>query len=258
MVPKVAMLTAQELQEQISNSAEQQLDPSKGSKTIELLGALAQMWDGRDVGIPNTPSALASILTLGILGGGAGYLGGKYGGRLINAIKPGMVDPARMSRTGMLAGAGLGAIPGISLGIGNYYAGKPVLTSSFLNDRGPLRSNFQKQGSAGAAFDPDHFTRLLNEDPVNKATLTPMDRAMATGLVQGAKHMPGRSSSPLITPVDIARMAVGMGSGYMSGSLVGGVFGSLMGLPQQTRDRLVQAGTFAGTVRSMLPLVFSG
>lgn len=257
-IPKVAVMTAAALQDHAANQAFAGMKDPVGSSTIERLGALAQLWDGQIAGIPNKPSALASMLVLGMLGGGLGYSAGRISSGILNRLGGGQfTSPKRMGRTGAALGAAAGLIPGILYAAGNAQAGKPILTGAFLNDRKPFTvPPIYKRANAGAVFDPEHFAKLLNEEPMNRASLTPKDRAMATGLVLGAKHLPGRSASPLITPLDVARMAAGMGSGYLSGSLVGNIFGNLMGLPQAARDRMIQAGTFAGTVRSALPLVF--
>ena len=257
-VSKVATLLADEYQNQLSQQAFNRLSDPMGSPTMERLGALAQFWDGQHVGIPNAPSALASMLMMGMTGAGLGYLGGRVGSKVVNLFGKNL-DEKKVGRMGATLGGVTGAIPGLMLALGNYYAGKPILTSSFLNDRDPyVRRPFAKHASfTGAAFDPDHFRQLVNENPFNRMRMDPRERAMATGLVDGAQHLPGRNQhSSLVTPVDIARMAVGMGSGYASGSLVGNVLGGLMGLPDARRDDLIRAGTFAGAIKSIIPLAF--
>lgn len=266
-VPKIAQISASVLQEAVANDAKRRLGNPGGSGTIERLGAIAQLWSGKNVGIPNSPSALATALTLGILGSGVGYgIGTLSGGAIDLATKagimaPGTVDKRKIRRTLTLGGAALGPLAGALHAAGNYRAGKPLLTGAFLNDRHPLDNPLVKQSmynTSGAVFDADTFARLINEDPTVRKGLDPRERAMATGLVMGAKYLPGRPNSSLVSPVDIGRMAVGMGSGYASGALVGRMLGSLMGLSQPAQDRIIQGGMFAGAVKNMLPLAFPG
>ena len=265
-VPKIAQISAAALQEAVSRSATERLGNPGGSNTIERLGAIAQLWPGQDVGIPNSPSALATTLAMGILGGGIGYgLGSLSGGVIDLATKfgfmtPGTVDKRKLKRNLTIGGALLGPLAGGLHAAGNYKAGKPILTGAFLSDRHPLPSSMIKGAmyTSGAAFDPERFAQLINEDPTVRKGLDPRERAMATGLVMGAKYLPGRTNSSLVTPLDVARMSVGMGSGYASGSLVGNVLGSLMGLSQPAKNRLIQAGMFSGAVRTALPLAFPG
>jgi hypothetical protein len=40
--------------------------------------------------------------------------------------------------------------------------------------------------------------------------------------------------------MDVARISAGMGSGYLSGAIVGKVLGTLTGMPGSTQDRLKQ------------------
>ena len=235
-----------------------QFAENPGSPTIERLGTLAQFWDGKIMGVPNKPSALASMLTLGILGAGLGYGGGALGGSVANRVFGRNVDPKRMRRMGALAGGAVGILPGAFYALLNAKAGKNPLTGDILNDRIPKSSQFKIASGTGAAFDADHFAKLVNENPFNVARLDPRERAMATGLVYGARSLPGRSPSPLVTPVDIGRMAVGMGSGYLSGMIVGKTLGGLMGLPQTQQDKLIRAGVFAGAVKNIIPNLFQG
>jgi hypothetical protein len=59
-----------------------------------------------------------------------------------------------------------------------------------------------------------------------------------------------------ITPLDMAKAAVGMGSGYLSGLLVGKGLGALTGMPEGAQDRLKQVGTYAGVVANLIPAMF--
>ena len=51
----------------------------------------------------------------------------------------------------------------------------------------------------------------------------------------------------------MGRMAVGMGSGYLSGALVGKSPGALTGMPDSAQDELKSVGLWAGIAKSLVP-----
>lgn len=248
-----AINTVAALQDTAANTATQQLQ-RRWSPWVESAGALAQLWDGKVLGVPNKPSALSSALVMGLLGAGLGYGGGRLIGGLTNRVLRASgkeeIDDKLLARNLALAGGAVGPIAGAAHAYGNYMQGEPVLTGAFLNNR------IGKQSSAGAVFNADEFQRLVYEDPFVSMRLNPREQAMATGLVVGAQNLPGKSSSPLVSPIDIARVVAGMGAGYMSGALVGNTLGRLMGLPGGARDAIIRAGTFSGAIKSLLPLAY--
>ena len=61
-----------------------------------------------------------------------------------------------------------------------------------------------------------------------------------------------------MTPIDIARIAAGMGVGYTSGALVGGALGLMMGMPERTQEQLKQTGFWAGALSKIVPIAFGG
>jgi hypothetical protein len=77
---------------------------------------------------------------------------------------------------------------------------------------------------------------------------------MASGVVEGASQIAGDSS--LVSPLDIARLGVGTGSGWLSGLVVGKTLGALAGITPDAEKKIQQAGIFAGLVRSTVPLMF--
>ena len=53
-------------------------------------------------------------------------------------------------------------------------------------------------------------------------------------------------------------MAAGMGSGYMSGALVGKALGTMMGMPQERQEQLKSTGLWAGMIANLVPIAFGG
>jgi hypothetical protein len=111
-------------------------------------------------------------------------------------------------------------------------------------------------GLFGPAIDVQDFNQTIWNDPRVAGNLPVSTRAAATGLVTGAANLPGKRETNFVTPVDVARMAAGMGSGYLSGMLVGKALGIMAGMPQQTQDHLKNTGMWAGLVANLIPIAF--
>jgi hypothetical protein len=58
--------------------------------------------------------------------------------------------------------------------------------------------------------------------------------------------------------MDIARVGMGMGAGYVQASIGGRVLGALAGLTPQAQKTLQTAGVIAGAVKSVIPGLFGG
>jgi len=128
------------------------------------------------------------------------------------------------------------------------------LERSPLAERSAPFFHFSKQADVVQDVIPsipvDRFNRVVWEDP-----LTPVPiRAATVGLTEGASQLQG--GSPLVSPLDIARLAVGMGSGSLSGLLTGRVIGALAGLTPQAQDQLQQAGIWSGLLRTVIPQAY--
>jgi hypothetical protein len=96
----------------------------------------------------------------------------------------------------------------------------------------------------------DAFNRVIWQDPNTSLPL----RAATTGLVEAASQ--SRGGIELISPYDIARVAVGMGSGLASGMLVGKALGALAGLTPGAQDTLKRTGMWAGALANLVPKAF--
>lgn len=123
------------------------------------------------------------------------------------------------------------------------------------------RKKWAAYGGAGVSsifsFDPDEFNEMIWSDPRLSGRLEPPVQAAASGLVTGAANLPGKSTR-FVTPLDIGRIAAGMGSGYLSGMLVGKALGVLMGMPDTTQDKLKNTGAMAGLIANLVPIAFGG
>mgnify|MGYP001255415086 CR=1 FL=1 len=112
-------------------------------------------------------------------------------------------------------------------------------------------------------IDVDRLNQDLWLDPRVRRTLPAEVAAAASGVVEGAWYdqqqrgaMRGRGGARLVYPADLARISAGMGSGYLSGALVGKALGALLGMPSETQDRLKQVGLWSGVVANVLPMLF--
>lgn len=101
----------------------------------------------------------------------------------------------------------------------------------------------------------DRFNRVVWNDLSTAGGSTPPQIAAATtGVVQAASLSQGGVN--WITPMDVARIGLGAGSGYTSGLLVGKTLGVLAGLRPEAQKSLQQAGVWAGVLSNVLPKLF--
>ena len=232
---------------------------------------------------------IATTLAGGLIGAGLGYAGGSLLDRFLpdEYVKPGYW-PRLLA---MLGGAG-GAAPGALLGIEgmrhregdgtpwrawiepNMVFGKsgecriPISTYRIKTTRNLLEQELKEIGkfkeydaglmkaadtgaSAFMADIPvDQFNRTVWSDP-----LTPIPvRAATTGLLESANQLAG--STNLISPFDIARIAVGAGTGLISATVVGKTLGALAGLTPSAQKGLQRAGLWAGVLTNVVPMAF--
>lgn len=244
----------------------------------QLLGYLPFTGKG---GFPATSAPLVNTLVGGLAGAGIGY----GAGHLVSKLLPENWDRKKFRRTAALLGSGVGALPGAAMLAMNATSGKP-LNSTFWFEPGydhgeamRARAAFSKQAFASeilvesellkqafeplegsglgydVAFDPIAFNRKLWEDREISSRLSLAEKAMASGAVTAASRLPGKIS-PLVTPMDMGRLAAGMGTGYLSGMLAGRVFGHLMGMPPNTQDLLARTGMWSGAVSVAAPAIF--
>ena len=96
----------------------------------------------------------------------------------------------------------------------------------------------------------DSFNRMIVQDPFSPPNM----QAATMGIVNAADHLSGGSG--FISPMDIARVGMGMGAGYMQASIGGKVLGALVGLTPQAQGYLQQAGVVAGALKSVIPGLF--
>lgn len=218
------------------------------------------------------PRPLSSMLVGGLAGAGLGYLGGS----IAEGLAEEKFERGKLRRLMALMGAGAGAVPGALWALGNTsrLGARGLISDSegnikwgsvreLLPDSNP-NEEFYKFGvdisGLGATefinrpIPVDDFGRVVwsGNDPYSPFST----RAAATGLVDAASAYRGNSS--LVMPTDVARIAIGMGSGYASGMLVGKTLGAMAGLKPEAQKTLQQAGTWAGMLNTVLPMAFGG
>ncbi len=210
------------------------------------------------------PTPLAGMAAGGLLGAGLGYGGGYLMEKLLG---PKVLEPGRLRRVGALAGGGLGALPGAYLGVTgarmkaqdgastgesleafvepNVLLGKEADTLPELPEL--LRKSAEDAGGLYMPTIPvDAFNRVVWEDPNTPAQI----RAATTGLVGSAATL--RGGAQVVSPFDVGRIAVGMGSGLASGMVVGRVLGAMAGLTPDAK----RTGMWAGALANVIPIAF--
>jgi len=239
-------------------------------KVLESLGEYMNLWPGEyPGGIPNHPGTLQSMLIGGLTGGAIGY----GSGWLAEKLLPKSWKRKKTRRTGALLGALAGLSPGLLQGAMSSSVGGSFLQPEIFQQskraeelpeevRQEIRESFIKAGANGFGMYPisvNQFQDTIWDDPQVADRLSPPMQAAASGLVMGAARLPGkRQGTKFITPMDMGRMAAGMGSGYLSGALVGKGLGLLFGMPESTQKRLKDTGMFAGVISNLVPVAFGG
>lgn len=244
---------------------------AKGSPTLKGITDTLALTEGPANQWYGGPRPLSSMLMGGLAGAGLGYVGGS----LIEGLSD-KFEKNKLRRMLAILGAGAGAVPGglwalsntdrfgpkglisDSDGIVKWNSVKELLPDSTPNEEF-YKAAYDGFGMNALGFNEnpipvDDFGRVLwsYDDPY-----TPFStRAAASGLVDAASSLRGNSS--IVMPSDVARMAVGMGSGYMSGTLVGKTLGALAGLKPEAQRALQQAGTWAGMLNTVMPMAFGG
>ena len=235
---------------------------------------------GRVMGGPNP---LTSTLTGGALGAALGY----GGGWLLQKLFPDKyVENGPLARNlAIAAGLGLGGASGMFHGLPAYKQRRRFgqgfwgsLGSTALDSKIPTPQSYMQEilkkaqddfnidfiedelfekmayAPVAGAFIPsipvNGFNQMVWRDPF----LTPQIQAATTGLTSAAAIQHG--GAKLISPFDVGRIAVGMGSGAISGMLVGKAFGALAGLTPKGQEGIQNAGIFAGLISNIVPKAF--
>jgi hypothetical protein len=195
------------------------------------------------------------MLASGVLGAGLGY----GGASLLSHFLPNHWDQGKFRRTGLLLGGAAGAAPGAVETLKSLLISQPMTDGSHMN-REPLEKKSEylphsPRYSSGPVIDSEAMLRTVWKSPMLAKQLTPKEQSLFTGAMTSVQQI---SRSPYVTPVDMARLTAGMGTGYASGLVVGKVLGTLTGMPAGTQKLLADTGMYAGVVKSVLPMIFGG
>lgn len=216
-------------------------DPGEGT----LLSELFLQTKSKRPGLKHLePGVMSSILAGGMLGTGVGY----GAGAVASMFTPEDWDKEKLKRNAAIAGGLIGTVPGLQWGALNLFANKPFFSNDFAKNA---------SDSGLFAFNVDDFTSTVWNDSRVAKRLDPQEQAALTGFVTGAANLPGKpTGNSYVTPLDMGRMALGMGSGYMAGAFAGRAIGSLMGMPEEKQEKLKNIGMWAGLAKSLVPILF--
>lgn len=264
------------------------------SPWLDQLGQSMNLWKGQYAfGIPNHPSPLTSMLVSGMGGLGLGYGLGALGEKIL----PERWQRNRLRRTMAMLGAAAGTMPGLAWGFVNNSSGRPFNSSELFQERvippppkpfthpgldkvidhietdpgfldsienaGPVPAIKESATDSGLMqrplIDVEQFTWEVYNDPRIAGPMSMPEQAAAAGTLMGAANLPGKEpGTRFVSPMDIGRLAAGMGSGYVSGALVGKALGLMAGMPDSTQNLLKNTGMWAGVIKNVLPIIFGG
>lgn len=210
----------------------------------------------------------------GMLGAGLGYGAGWLGEKIL----PEEWQRQRLRRSLAVLGGLAGVVPGglwgaTNLGIGRRFNDPAVFNvevppnrpSSYPSVSASLFGKESRSLSVGFQFEqwPEQPTQAyipvegaiqsLRDPRVIQQLSAPL-RAVTSAVVQGAAHL--NNGARFITPMDMGKVTLGMGSGYLSGLIVGKVLGALTGMPATTQNRLKSTGMWAGLLANVAPMMF--
>jgi hypothetical protein len=271
-VPLEVVKIAETHKESLAKLAEGRFETSDLANHIRTAFNTMRLGKGQDLFGNNVdPNPLVGALVGGLAGGGLGYAGGTMASYLL----PPDWKKERLGRTSAIVGALAGMAPGVGLAGMNMAGGLPPWSSEMYKASGDTfledvvnycdeetMTSIKQAISFGSgmggpiAIPVDDFNRTVWGDRRVSDLLDLPEKAAITGLVSGASRLPGKNRSSLVTPFDIGRMAAGMGSGYVSGAIVGKGLSALFGMPPDKQDNLKNTGVWAGAIKGMLPLLF--
>lgn len=244
--------------------------------------------------IPGAPNPLIGTLAGGLLGAGLGYGGGYLAEKILPekwkrkrlrntaailgglaGVAPGLMWTAARYRQGRSpleidptpAAGSPQDLNSLSPSEMSERFGYPSVApdnykTHFLDKYGPLpKLGYYKEAMGSMTgynqpwpeIDVPGFTSSLWHDERVSRKLTPQTRAAATGILEGSSALSGKS---LVTPMDVAKLTAGMGSGYLSGAVIGKTLGLMSGMSPSAQERLKNTGLWAGVVANMVPLAF--
>lgn len=226
----------------------------------------------------NMPGHVVTTALGGLLGAGLGYGAGAFiEGSLPNGTIESHKLRNRLAMLGGIAGTGPGLWAAHRDGRLNAEEGKSYWGGFLGRDRllGPevppapaappvdlkearasLQASFgikpiemEMSKEADAFFEPmihaDEFNRAVVEDPFSPLPLKLTTMSIVDQAAQERK-------SPFVSPFDVARIAIGMGSGLAAGTTLGKVVGVLAGVSPEAQAQLQQAGMWYGALRGAI------
>lgn len=223
------------------------------------------------------PNPLAATIGGGLLGAGLGYGGGWLAEKLLPEE---MFEPGVLRKNTALAGGLIGTMPGLWSGLDKQFRGPTPGWQAWIKPYPwnkesrytQIKESIDKAlpsaldelwikgaSEAGGDYIPnipvDQFGQVIWNDLRTQGGYTSAPVAAATtGLVQAASL--SQNGAAFVSPMDIARIGIGMGSGYVSGAFVGKTLGALAGLRPEAQQSLQQAGVWAGILNNVVPMLF--
>jgi hypothetical protein len=145
---------------------------------------------------------------------------------------------------------------------------KEELQDQGIKTAADLKSYFKKNktklakiAASFALMDPEINNKLLI--PIEPAIyhiydvpgLSDRDRLSLGSIIYASSAANNKSS--WVTPMDVARITAGMGSGYLSGLILSKALGAFLGLTPEAQDVIKKSGLLGGLLKGISNMIFS-
>ena len=218
----------------------------------------------------NGPNPMTATVLGGLISAGLGYGAGTLGKWLIPRRYREYINADNLPYLGALAGAGIGATPGLVWGTSSPKGWMSRYPWPEVGEEPTPEQATQDEPKLAALFDrtinvPALQRSLLADayNPLpNQQTITfPSYASGASGVLEAASVA---SNSSYVSPWDVAKTVIGMApsaaSGMLGGAIAGATLGRTLGmlgaLTPEGEQKVREAGIWAGIINTMVPKAF--
>lgn len=247
------------------NFPEVEAHAPQGVQPFKAIGQAAGFVPGPVTDVLGGPNPISSSLAGGVLGAGLGY---GTGWLLEHLFPERYAERGPLRTTTGILGALLGAGPGLAWGAANVSNNLPFgagfkEVQAMVDEEIPEECReLDEQYSVAITKAAQNLVNepFINVDQFNQTVLSPEDKVTPMNIRSGTIGLTSSASilrgSPVVSPSDIGRVALGAGTGLAAGTFVGRVLGSLAGLTPEMQNKLQDVGLWGGILKNVIPMAF--